>query len=224
VAITGGYVVRNHDLQSLYGRYVYADYCTGDVRSLKLGLPAATDDSSTGLAPHAKLQSFGEDSCGHLYTANSDGEVNLIVDSVFTPCPEPPKPQPKPPGGGGPPPGGGDHDTTPPGLLVKRERRQPLSRHRSLYVTVGCDERCGVTASATIKVHGAAHGFALPRVARGLGAGARLRVRLLLTRHSAAVVRRALRAGRRVRAKVRVVARDPAGNQTAKTVRVRVLL
>ena len=43
-SITGGYVVRDPSVPELVGRYVYADYCAGWVRSLKPTAPAATDD------------------------------------------------------------------------------------------------------------------------------------------------------------------------------------
>ena len=38
-AVTGGYVVRDPGLEELAGRYVYADYCKGEIRSTVLGLP-----------------------------------------------------------------------------------------------------------------------------------------------------------------------------------------
>ena len=31
--MTGGYVVRDPELKSLYGRYLYGDYCVGELRS-----------------------------------------------------------------------------------------------------------------------------------------------------------------------------------------------
>jgi hypothetical protein len=33
-AITGGVVIRDKRLRGLYGRYVYGDYCTGEIRTL----------------------------------------------------------------------------------------------------------------------------------------------------------------------------------------------
>ena len=32
-AVTGGYVVRDEALRSLYGRYLYGDFCVGELRS-----------------------------------------------------------------------------------------------------------------------------------------------------------------------------------------------
>ncbi|MFL5781259.1 MAG: PQQ-dependent sugar dehydrogenase [Thermoleophilaceae bacterium] len=207
-AITGGYVVRNHDLDSLFGRYVYVDECGGDVRSLKLALPRVTDDASTGISAPGVF-SFGEDSCGHLYMARgSAGEVDVLVDGAVTPCPEP-KPPVKPPTG--PPP-----DRTPPHLTVARRFRQHLAPHRSLYVTVSCSERCAVTATARVPVPGRAKPFRVVRSLPSLGKGRRATLRLLLTPAAARAVRSALRAGHEVSAMLRVVARDAAGNQAVK--------
>ena len=46
-AITGGYVVRNAGLPGLVGRYLYADYCVGDIRSIVPSTGAG--DTSTGI-------------------------------------------------------------------------------------------------------------------------------------------------------------------------------
>ena len=48
-AVTGGFVVRDPSLTGLVGRYLYADFYAGDVRSLALNF-AAPDDKSTDLS------------------------------------------------------------------------------------------------------------------------------------------------------------------------------
>ncbi len=58
-AVTGGFVVRDPSLTGLFGRYLYADYYTGLIRSLALDF-ANPDDQSTGLTV-GTLGSFGED-------------------------------------------------------------------------------------------------------------------------------------------------------------------
>ena len=41
-SIIGGYVVRDPALPELYGRYVYGDYCKGELWSAALGPAGAT--------------------------------------------------------------------------------------------------------------------------------------------------------------------------------------
>ncbi len=88
-AIVGGYVARDPGLGDLYGRYVYADYCTGEIRSLVLpgvGGGSAGGDRSEGLSVDFPT-SFGEDSCGRLYVISSDGRVYRLAGSPS--CPQP---------------------------------------------------------------------------------------------------------------------------------------
>jgi glucose/arabinose dehydrogenase len=73
-SVTGGYVVRDPGLRSLYGRYLYGDFCAGELRSLIPSLPKATDDKPLGPAVPA-LSSFGEDSTGRLYATSLEGPV-----------------------------------------------------------------------------------------------------------------------------------------------------
>jgi hypothetical protein len=79
-SITGGYVSRDRRIRSLWGRYLYADYCVGQIRSLIPTAKGARDDSRTGLPSSSGVSSFGEDSKGHVYYANlNSGEVVEIV-------------------------------------------------------------------------------------------------------------------------------------------------
>jgi hypothetical protein len=77
-AVTGGYVVRDPSLTGLTGRYLYADFFAGDIRSLALDF-TDPDDRSTGLTV-ASIASFGEDASGRLYAVSlSDDEVVRLV-------------------------------------------------------------------------------------------------------------------------------------------------
>ena len=73
-AVTGGFVVRDPSLTGLVGRYLYADFFDGQVRSLALNV-AVPDDQSTSLPPLSSLASFGEDASGRLYIASLGGQV-----------------------------------------------------------------------------------------------------------------------------------------------------
>ena len=78
-AVTGGFVVRDPALTGLVGRYIYADFYAGDVRSLALDF-ANPDDRSTGLSIVTPA-SFGEDADGRLYAVSLTGDevVRLIA-------------------------------------------------------------------------------------------------------------------------------------------------
>lgn len=78
-AITGGYVSRDRKIPALYGRYLYADFCKGQIRSLVPRPGRASGDRSAGLPVKSGISSFGEDSHGRIYVANlSTGKVSVI--------------------------------------------------------------------------------------------------------------------------------------------------
>jgi glucose/arabinose dehydrogenase len=75
-SITGGYVVRDPALKALAGRYVYGDYCLGQLRSVKLAAGKATGDRAVAGVPKiSQLSSFGEDARGRVYVLSLDGPV-----------------------------------------------------------------------------------------------------------------------------------------------------
>lgn len=78
-SVTGGHVVRDRSLKSLYGRYVYGDYCAGDLRSFSAQpeTPAA-DDRPLGLSVEG-LSSFGADNAGRIYVTSLAGPVYRLV-------------------------------------------------------------------------------------------------------------------------------------------------
>jgi glucose/arabinose dehydrogenase len=74
-SITGGYVVRDPRLTALYGNYLFADFCSGQIWQAAL---------RTGkLASHVSLlpmhvnnpSSFGQDNSGHIYISSLGGRV-----------------------------------------------------------------------------------------------------------------------------------------------------
>ena len=130
---------------------------------------------------------------------------------------QPPAPAPPlPPVHAGPAP-----DAVAPALRVDGAGRQRITGRTALLVGARCpDEACTLSATATV---------ALPRrrsvrlrsAARRAAAGQAVTLRLALTRGARTKVRRALRAGRRLRAVVRVLATDDAGNRTTATPTIR---
>jgi hypothetical protein len=96
-SITGGYVVRDPGLGDLYGRYLYADFCGGQIHSLELA-SGASSDRNEGLNPLPNAapnpNSFGEDSCGRIYLASGNGKVFQLVGDGGPGCTDPPIEEP----------------------------------------------------------------------------------------------------------------------------------
>ena len=75
-SVTGGYVVRDRDVPALAGRYVYGDFCKGQLRSAKLAPGSASDDRAIArVAKVEQLSSFGEDARGRVYVTSLGGSV-----------------------------------------------------------------------------------------------------------------------------------------------------
>ena len=79
-SITGGYVVRDPQLTGLTGRYLYGDFCKGEVWSAVLGAGSATGDARVQGIPEVKLlSSFGQDARGRIYVISFGGRVSRIA-------------------------------------------------------------------------------------------------------------------------------------------------
>ena len=77
-SVTGGYVVRDPELPSLQGRYLYGDFCAGQLRSFVPAKGEARDDQPLGVEL-PQLSSFGEDGSGRIYATSLDGPVFRLV-------------------------------------------------------------------------------------------------------------------------------------------------
>jgi glucose/arabinose dehydrogenase len=77
-SIIGGYVVADPQLRSLYKRYLYADLCEGQLRSLAPHLKRAGDDRKIGLSVESPT-SFGEDDAHHIYVSSLSGSVYRLI-------------------------------------------------------------------------------------------------------------------------------------------------
>lgn len=206
-AVTGGYVVRDPGLPTLKGRYVFADTYAGNVRSLVLNTPLATDDRSAGLPIRTLLVSFGEDACGHIYVVSLNGTVERIQDGAPGACVLKPDiaPPAGPPAAPAPPPQ--PVDRTAPVLRVSAARRQRLGGVVAVRVSVSCNEACRVAAGGQIRGVTTLR----PRQAQ-LPAGRRVVVRLRPTKKGAKLMLRSLRRRRTLLVRLSIRATDPAGN------------
>jgi glucose/arabinose dehydrogenase len=81
-SITGGYVYRGTAVSALTGRYLFADYCTGWVRSLGYEGGMVTDvvDHAPVFGSLPGVVSFGEDAAGEVYVVSLAGSIYRIVD------------------------------------------------------------------------------------------------------------------------------------------------
>ena len=72
-AVTGGYVYRGTRIPGLRGRYLFADFCRGEVMAL---VPSGGRLRSVPLGPRiGALASFGEDAAGELYVLSLSAGV-----------------------------------------------------------------------------------------------------------------------------------------------------
>lgn len=74
-SVTGGYVYRGTRIPALRGRYLYADFCEGWVRSFRYRDGAAMERRELPVDDVGNVLSFGEDAAGELYLLSSNGTV-----------------------------------------------------------------------------------------------------------------------------------------------------
>ncbi len=69
-SITGGYVYRGKKYPSLYGRYIYGDYCSGKIWALKRNSDGTYVNNLVYDHSNNVLTTFGQDASGELYFAD----------------------------------------------------------------------------------------------------------------------------------------------------------
>ena len=74
-SVTGGYVYRGTDVPSLQGKYLFADYCSGEIFGFHGGRQEVMLDTDY------QISSFGEDESGELYVVNHNGSIHRIIKS-----------------------------------------------------------------------------------------------------------------------------------------------
>jgi Glucose / Sorbosone dehydrogenase len=194
-AITGGYVVRDPDLPTLAGRYLYGDLCLSALRSTTL----AGDDDRAEALPVSRATSFGEDACGRVYVTSHDGPVFRIEDGPPSPCVFRSLPTPTTPPA---------VDRTGPRVRFRILGLRTAARRRQLRLRMICNERCRATVSGRFVRVGR-----LRTVTRVPAANRRRMVRVRMSRRTAAKLGRTVRR-RRVVVALAVRARDRAANES----------
>jgi glucose/arabinose dehydrogenase len=77
-SVTGGYVYRGSAVPSLRGRYLYGDYCSGTIWSLRVEGGEAREIRRERISV-PQLASFGEDGDGELYAVSQAGAVYRLA-------------------------------------------------------------------------------------------------------------------------------------------------
>jgi glucose/arabinose dehydrogenase len=78
-SVTGGEVYRGTRLPGLIGHYVYADFCSGWIRSFRLVGGQVTDHHEWRLDQRPSVSSFGVDGAGELYVVDHGGRVYAVM-------------------------------------------------------------------------------------------------------------------------------------------------
>jgi len=210
-SIAGGYVVRDPALPELYGRYVYGDYCKGELYSALLSAGGASGDAAVG--PHVSgLSSLGEDGCGRIYATSIDGPVYRLATTGACAGPAP---LPYDTAGAAGPPGRGADKTKPRIRMRVAKRQRPLGKG-FIAARVGCNELCRVVVSGRVLIKGAGKKADLQRVRRTLAANARVRVKVPITLPARRVLRARFRSRPQALVRLQVTATDGSGNRRAR--------
>jgi PKD repeat protein len=153
-----------------------------------------------------------------------------VTYALPTPDPDPdPTPDPKPGPGTGPqaspfvavPSLTAPVTGTAPTLALVAPRTQKVLKQRGVIVLASCSSPCTLRASATVTLAGASRSLKLRGIVRQAASGKQVRLRLALSSKTLRSIRRALRRGVKLTAKVTVVATDAAGNSSKSTRRIR---
>jgi glucose/arabinose dehydrogenase len=85
--IIGGFVYRGQHVPELYGKYIYADYCSKNLWSLQYDSTGLPIDSLLLTSPYGQPYAFGIDKNREIYMCASDGKIYSFkptVNSVIT--------------------------------------------------------------------------------------------------------------------------------------------
>ena len=87
-SITGGYVYRGNKIKDFYGKYIFGDYCTGKIWSLRINQDGEVTDFYNHTDEILKsmnkrefyLSSFGQDESNEIYLIDYNGDIYKIVN------------------------------------------------------------------------------------------------------------------------------------------------
>jgi hypothetical protein len=186
-ALIGGVVVRDPGLPALAGRYLYGALSWGQLRAARIVDGRVLDDVDTGLVKPV-MTSFGTDNCGRVYLTSLDGGLYRLSQ------------------------GQGGCDAVGVTLTVRAGQRpqRPGAASGTVRATITCAVACRARAELSLRNGAAVLGHGAQRTL-ALGAGRSQTVALRVRAAVLRAVRRAQTRGRRVTARVVVVARAADG-------------
>lgn len=82
-SISGGYVYRGSQMPALAGRYIYSDFCTGNLRATYQDEHGQYQSQTLGLTG-MNISGFGQDSAGEVYALNYNGDAGQGIFHITT--------------------------------------------------------------------------------------------------------------------------------------------
>ena len=80
-SVTGGYVYRGHRLPSLFGAYVYGDFCSGKIWALRHDGEQVVEHLEL-VDSNLRISSFGEDSLEEMFILSFDGGIYRLASAA----------------------------------------------------------------------------------------------------------------------------------------------
>ena len=87
-SVTGGYVYRGQKIKSMEGQYIFGDYCSGNIWTLKvvngkaINFKNRTEEINIGGGEFTTyISSFGQDSDGEIYIIDYNGGIYKLIES-----------------------------------------------------------------------------------------------------------------------------------------------
>lgn len=206
-ATSGGYVVRDPG-SSLYGQYVFGDFCEGKIKAACMRTTGARDIHDLGL-PTAHITSFGDDAAGGVYVVRAGNVSRILATGDEGSCPVPPGPV-EPvvePAVAAVAPAKRATTTAAPAAFISKIRfvtRQPVVKRGYVTVTATCDANCSMTARASFRIAGKSGQLQGKVLHRHLRKGKPTKLKIRVSPATRTALGSALAAGRRTTATVKL--------------------
>jgi glucose/arabinose dehydrogenase len=82
-SITGGYVYRGRTIRELWGKYLYGDWCSGNIWAASRNVDTGQWENDLLTVQLPGVTTFGEDLNGEIYLSNGASLFQLVGEAVF---------------------------------------------------------------------------------------------------------------------------------------------